>query len=352
MSDHKAAEIALLDEFIVFQDTSDKLQILRLKRKIQKFIKSTDTDNTQLQDIIRILDLWIEDNEYNDFEQSFRIAAPIAQRLAYTEKLDFYDISMFVHVVGYGKDYKATHDFAQKLLTALKEYKDCKSHLGVKLVICLNVLFRLTRAMYFELNGSSTSAEIDELTEIFEKYVNLAVELCGDHKELWAHKTMALLRKAIFEKDYTAIDAYLTLVSKKGSLAMYKIVSEEINGYNVFAGNNITKMQLNLQVGKNIRKIRKSRYLTVEDLAKMMGITYASLQAIEQGKITATIYNLNKIAGIFELTIDEVVRGKVKPIKKDEELPAELQGLMNIAKKLTKSEILALNKVARQFAQN
>jgi len=351
MSNQKSMHISLLEEFISFQDTTDKVKTLKLRRKVQKFVKSSDADNTQLIDVIRVLDLWVEEHEYNDFIHSFRIASPVAERISNLSNLDFFDIAISAHVVGYCKDYKATHVFAQKILSEVEKYQSHDRYQGVKLVLGLNVLHRLLRVKYFELINTHAVIEQDELNAIFTKYVNQVLELCGQHDELWEYKTVAKIRKALYEKNYKEVDEGLTLISEKGSYIMFKIIAEEINGYNAFAGAEKTKMQLNLQVGKNIRKIRKSKYLRIEDCAKALNMTPSVLQSIEQGKRSAHVFNLFKLSETYKLSLDEIVKGQTKPARKDEELPEDIKKLVNACKLLEKTDIDTLSTLANQLAK-
>jgi len=350
MSEQKDTKILLLEEFFAFQDTMDAAKILRLKKKIQKFLRSTYDNNTQLLDAVRILDLWVDNLEYNDFEYSYRIASPIAERLACMKTLDLCDIMLSIQVVGYRKDYNEVHEFAQKILAALEDYKSDKRYRGIKIVTYMNVLLRLLRVKYFELDSSENTAELAELTALFMKYVHLVLELCGDQESLWLYKTMALLRKAIFEKDYEEIDAKLVFIREKGNAALCRVIIEEVNGFSSFAGGNITKTQLNLQVGANIRKIRRARYMSLETLGEGVGISYASLQAIEQGNISLTVFNLHKLAQFFEMSTDEILYGKNDAKDKDE-VSGEIKELLAYTQRLSKTEIDVLNNVAKQMSK-
>jgi len=351
MSEQKETKIALVEEFLTFQDTTDVPKMLRLKKKIQKFLRSSYDDNTQLLDAIRVLDLWIDDHEYNDYEHSNRIASPVAERLAYKKNWDFFDTNIAMYVVAYRQDYKATHEFAQKILAAVEDYKSDKRYDGIKIVVCMNVLHRLLKAKYFELSFPENANELAETTALFTEYADLALELCADHEWLLWYKTTTLLRKALFEQNYEEVDANLAILKEKSNSAQYRIIAEEVNGYSTFAGANLTKTQLNLQVGANIRQIRKSRYLSLETLGAGVGISYASLQAIEQGNISLTVYNLHKLSQFFDMPADEILYGKSNTNSKPE--PShEIKELLAYAEELSKAEVIVLSNVAKQMAKD
>ncbi len=58
----------------------------------------------------------------------------------------------------------------------------------------------------------------------------------------------------------------------------------------------------------NIKKLRKKRHLSQEELAKEAGITYSTLIKIESGlNKNPTLETLTKIANAFKIKIDELV---------------------------------------------
>ena len=61
-------------------------------------------------------------------------------------------------------------------------------------------------------------------------------------------------------------------------------------------------------LASNIKKLRKQNNLSQEQLAKKAGITYSTLIKIESGNNTnPTLDTLTKLAGVFKITIDELI---------------------------------------------
>lgn len=353
MSPPVVTKTTLLEEFLAFQDTTDNVKVLRFRRKVQKHIKSSKEDDEQLHDVVRVLDLWLEEIEYNEFIHSFRIALPVAERLSSLENPDFYDIVIAAYVVGYEKDYGATYIFAQKVLSEVEKYQSHPQYISIKLGSCMNVLLRLLRARYFELNPSQVDENIQELSAMFNEFSDIVMAICAEYPEHWECKTVAHIRKALFEKNYLEVDAGLTAISEKGSYLMYKSIAKEVNGFNASVGIDKTKMMLNLQVGKNIRKIRKSKFLRIEDCAKELSMTPSVLQSIEQGKRSAHIHNLYKLSETFGLSLEEIVKGKSVPKEtvNAETLPEDIQNLVDICKLLEAPDIETLETLAAQLAK-
>lgn len=63
---------------------------------------------------------------------------------------------------------------------------------------------------------------------------------------------------------------------------------------------------LKLLIGKKIRKLRKSKNLTQEKLAELLGIGTPNISYIENGKFAPSIETLEKLANIFEIEPYEI----------------------------------------------
>ena len=66
----------------------------------------------------------------------------------------------------------------------------------------------------------------------------------------------------------------------------------------------MTKKELRIVVGKNIRNQRLSRKMSINELADLMDQTSGFVGLIERGHRGATAHNLHKLASIFDLSID------------------------------------------------
>ena len=65
----------------------------------------------------------------------------------------------------------------------------------------------------------------------------------------------------------------------------------------------MTKKQLRVMMGMNIRNERKARHLSIEEFAEMLGLTPGFIGLIERGDRGATPYTLYKISDIFEMPL-------------------------------------------------
>lgn len=72
----------------------------------------------------------------------------------------------------------------------------------------------------------------------------------------------------------------------------------------------LTKIKVKaIGLAKNIQSLRKEKGLTQEELAKNSGIAYATLVKLEQGLlVNPTLKTLQKLADVFKITIDELIK--------------------------------------------
>ncbi|MBQ8374232.1 MAG: helix-turn-helix transcriptional regulator [Clostridia bacterium] len=62
-----------------------------------------------------------------------------------------------------------------------------------------------------------------------------------------------------------------------------------------------------LNLGKNLKELRKSFGYTQKEVATQLGITYQSYQAYELGLTVPTLENFIKLAKLFEVSYEELL---------------------------------------------
>ena len=62
-----------------------------------------------------------------------------------------------------------------------------------------------------------------------------------------------------------------------------------------------------MEIGKNIREYRKEQSLTQEQLARLLNTTQDTISLWELGKSYPDIFNLIKLARLFNISIDELI---------------------------------------------
>lgn len=102
-----------------------------------------------------------------------------------------------------------------------------------------------------------------------------------------------------------------------------------------------------MNIGQQIQDLREKKNMKQGVLAKLIGISSASMSAIENGKNKPTYENLIAISNIFEVSIDFLLTGKkqidtlteeeqqiLEMIREDKELKTSIVAALNFKKKV------------------
>lgn len=69
----------------------------------------------------------------------------------------------------------------------------------------------------------------------------------------------------------------------------------------------LDKQETLIEIGSNIRKLRESKNLSIQDLADKLDIEYNNVIRIEKGRTNFTIGTLVKIANALEVGLRDIV---------------------------------------------
>ena len=70
---------------------------------------------------------------------------------------------------------------------------------------------------------------------------------------------------------------------------------------------------MKLNIGENLRRLRRAADMTQEQLADKLGVAYQSVSRWENGTTYPDMEFLPVLAGIFGVTVDELLCGKAEP---------------------------------------
>lgn len=76
--------------------------------------------------------------------------------------------------------------------------------------------------------------------------------------------------------------------------------------------------------GAFLKKLRKDRKLSQTQLAMMLGVTQAAVSSWEANGVPPGVENAKKIARIFDVSVDELLKGeKITPVREIEYVPSD-----------------------------
>lgn len=100
-----------------------------------------------------------------------------------------------------------------------------------------------------------------------------------------------------------------------------------------------------IEIGFNLKNIRKSLNLRLSDIAKNLGITKQELEQFENGKVRIHVFFLNKLLNLYDISFSEILpKSETTPTIKSEE---EAKNLAIYYKGLT----IQLNNIIKQQTQ-
>ena len=117
------------------------------------------------------------------------------------------------------------------------------------------------------------------------------------------------------------------------------------------------------KIGKVIKKYRKMKGITLEQLANMIGLNPTVLSNIENGTVEIQIFILKKIANALGITVDEIIEEaekedmKTKPeTNQERDLKAFLNGLDGImfygGKPMNETDIKLIKSIVERLMEN
>ena len=284
-----------LEEFFLPGENLGQPKWKKVRAKLKTYMRSYG-ETSEMRDVFVLIDMYESERNNNDFASLQKIIAPLLERLGNAESLSFFDTRLLVQTVGYAQTYKQVQKLAKKALQSLEQYNGEKTHL--KLVVHLNIAVRLLQMHYYDIEDMDSYD--DTLSEMFDEHVGKVSAICtqGDFP---LYKAVMLIRKGLFEQDYDVIDENLTILRNSGNKAVWKMMQDEVNKYNAYAGNAISVEQFNRLVGHNLKKLRKLRGISVEDFAKMVGVTPPYIRLIERGMRGMLTHKMYKMANILNV---------------------------------------------------
>jgi len=267
-----------------------------------EYIKENGND-PQINDTLRVLRIFDDERLNNDFEACCEMAAPIFDRLSSANEWDFYDIRILAGVVDYADTYEKANVMAKAALEKLEEYANEERYAIIKLSIHMNILLRLLRARYYDLDNISDPKAFKTLELMFELHFD-AVMFVSEDGDFPMQKAAAVVRKGIFYRDNKLAGEGFSVLESLKEYEAHKMLQDEATEYEFYSGLTISRSQFNSMVGRNIRRERNTCKLSIDDIAVILDMTPAAVGLMERGDRGQTSFNLCKLAEVFGITAD------------------------------------------------
>ncbi|MCL1925146.1 MAG: helix-turn-helix transcriptional regulator [Defluviitaleaceae bacterium] len=341
----------LFNEFFSLGGNHKSLPKVRaFQNKLSKYIEKLEKEDLQLIHLLIMSQIELEALNDRNFDKISETAKPIIEKLTYKSisKWNLYDIRLTQYAVGYTFNFEEAEILFSQAFAALNKYLKHELYVKIKLAIHMNILIRLLRAYFFEIDIRSHISRFQKLEKLFIENVSSALAICeSSAEEFKIYETAILIRKHIFEREFEEIDPLLEEL-KDMNRDIYKAVKDEVKFYFSSAGSSITKNQFAILVGSNVRQLRELKGISLEEVAYVLDCTVSHLSSLESGDKSFYGYQLFKIAHKLDVSIEEIYKGIKEQDKLMLEEDQEFEKLKAKSKGLKKEGLLLL----QDFADN
>jgi transcriptional regulator with XRE-family HTH domain len=340
----------LLEEFFALGGNYKNFEKAKdLENRINNYLEEFP-DDIHILDVSRLFKVYVTEFEAEDFEGACRLASPVVKRLSNLAiyRWELYDIRIVTIVLTWTKDFEEAIILWKKTLSALKKYIEHELYFKIEVVININLIERLLKADYYEINPNVEMERSNNIEKTFEECSDNNLALCEAKKEEFkVYKIITLIRIALFKRDFKGANKQLKRLKDldkdlhkvmKGSITLYSANVEFINSSN----------QLSIICGMNMRISRENRGLTIADIAELLNYSDSHVNAMERGENAISLFSLYELAKSYGLTIDDFCYGVIKDKKIDKEKRA-FEKLRIMSSGLDMDNLEALYRMAKHL---
>ncbi|MCL2611007.1 MAG: helix-turn-helix domain-containing protein [Defluviitaleaceae bacterium] len=307
----------------------DYLQTLIKDLKIFLYEHCSGKDR-DISEAILIAEALTLKHEENYQEGAAEIVAPIISRLESTKKWNSIDITYLSIIIRFAENPEQVIKLVERMLGYSDSvYDDFKIT-----TLCNSTLF-LLKAKF------KRKIDLEKLTEIFNKYTELGLNLCNkneNRKYNFIDRHIFLIRRNLFEFDEESIKESLSALRKEKEYDLVKILTKEIEECKSYKNKSLEKINVDEKVGKNLRKIRTKRKLTVDEVADYLGVSKSYVSHFEKGTRNIPVPHLEELAELLDVSIDEFF-GREQAKDEEEKTNLKLIGTSLSTNKITRNGV-------------
>ena len=255
----------------------------------------------QVYDAVRMVRIFNEQIESNDYESGRGLAMPIFNRLTRISDWDFTDLRILACVVAFAGPYEEVVRLCERILRKLSAHAFKDGYDITTLTARIGVLNRLLRAKYFEQDGMDESGEI---TAIFDEYANAALKICEESADLGPQHAAVLIKQGLFLQKHSMVDEGFNMLTNLGDIHLYKALQNDARDYNYFVRRKLDNEKFNAILGQNLHNERNALNLNVTELGKILEMGEDAVRAMENGESTMSAYNLFCLAFALAIPAD------------------------------------------------
>ena len=294
----------LLDQFFSLGGNTDLVAFRNIERQLLTFIRENVSDR-QIEDVLKLIQFQNALRISYDFERHCYIIKSVIDRLSTSDEWDFYDLRILAATRLCSEDVHISQELLEKSIAILDStYKDKPFYVGAKLAFTINYSVTLTQQYCHYYDDEKLRKHIETL---FKKYIEIALQITAKDKNQVINHAVSTVRKGIFYENEKLLNKGLATLKAEGATEIHKLLVGELEEFNYLMHNNIANTPFNVKLAENLRKLRKKRGLTLEQLASLTDIPNQTLSQLERVDRTASGLHVYKLAEFFGITERELI---------------------------------------------
>jgi len=225
----------ILERLFAIEGNHDTTSLLECRDELigflgeeeQIFTSDDDENIITAKNGIRFIDANIAYAATTNPIEANKCLTPFFERLANTEKWNFYDIKFLIGALTFTENIKQTELLARKSIEAMKAFKADPRYNFLSGCIAVNMLSRLLYAKYFD-----EPMELDfELEDEFNQWFRRLRLLLERTDELKIHYEIAEIREALFKKIMKTLITRVQKFQDAHDEQMAQVVMSEVDLY-------------------------------------------------------------------------------------------------------------------------
>ena len=340
---------ALMDEYFLLGGNHRSKEAKAIGTRIKSFIRDYGNDE-QLESVLMLIKITTDGYTTFKHDTYCLMSKPTLDRLHDLNEWDFYDLRTFGRVIGYCDNHQKAEYLLKKSFDILEStYKNEAVYIVASITISSNALYGFLK---MRSSVKDNDEYIQKINESFEYHCERALNLSEKHGFDIA-KAAVTIRKGIFHGDEEIIQAGFDLLKSLKEPEILKLMKMERDDYNLKVYNSLSEDHLKSMVALNLKKQRQIRGLTVEGLAKQLGVSVGTMSQLENAKLHIAYHHLYKLSKIFSMNVEDFLKIDNDVDKdKDAELTYRISSIVKDASIEQKTVILGILEVLKKNPNN
>jgi hypothetical protein len=214
-------------------DNSNLEKLKKIQNQMVLYMADNELD-CQLSDALKIIEIKIVENISNDYKKTRQMAQSIFDRIIKKNDWGLNDLRILSNIIDYSETYIQAHNLILKATETLKNIPDQGKHEAITLGFHMDMILRLIRERFYDLEKSKNHFELGDIVDIFGFHYQAAKVLCERNGYL-VYNAIANIRKGIFANNSLLLDEGFDVLKKANKENIHRMLKAEVDEYTNFS---------------------------------------------------------------------------------------------------------------------